>query len=266
VDTQNLYAFAAFDPINSWDPYGACADCLSDMLDFLDSAGVSTAVLRAAAGEVRRTGFNTSMEHDSPASWVPFFGYLGADDDKWEGARVGDSGAAAVIVEELVHAHWSTATDKAFEAMRDKLVRSYGGNTRMKDGFPPTAPDLLANESMAEYARLRLQNYLDLLFKLDHLKGKPRAVDDAVDQYRKKQKETRTQAVGYQETDGCGGGLPYCAEPLPVTGQEYVDQVLFGGSIPDEPLDSKTLSEKVLSTKEATAKSTEPASKAGQSK
>jgi len=22
VDTQNLYAFAAFDPINAWDPYG----------------------------------------------------------------------------------------------------------------------------------------------------------------------------------------------------------------------------------------------------
>jgi len=226
VDSVNLYSFAGFDPINSWDPYGQLSgEHLSETM------GKPTTQQRVNNVFSEMEGYGVNMSEfrkswrETPIVKVPVFVlslfeatglYLPNPDLTLVGANT----TPTTLIHETIHAIAANDRTGSWQQAQTALTEFFQGD--------PVAGKKLNEETIAYYGEQKLSAWSQLVFRLRN------NIDVSVTmmQYKREIKRINNSALGFvSKRRPRKVGLPNRAK-------QYVEHDIFKDSMPDEPLES----------------------------
>jgi hypothetical protein len=231
VDTQNLYAFAAFDPINGWDPYGLSSQELRQFLKDMREIGVFLPAFGTLIEEIPADNaflgwvFFAGTDIFGIDGWQPDLNSLSLSSFTRAGLKnLRDGAAVATVGEELTHAVWDVLdVVPKYSEVKSRAIEHYAGR-RLKDGSKVTDPERVADEAVAGYVGARLAAYTRLL-RLLEVEPDPGRQRELIEKFDSNPEATQNH--GYQDDDGVQKRVE---GPLPDFLRKFADDEILKGS------------------------------------
>ncbi|MEZ4462468.1 MAG: RHS repeat-associated core domain-containing protein [bacterium] len=245
VDSTNLYAFAGFDPVNSWDPMGLQRSAWVKIAVGVGAVAVGGYYAIGTRGneDSRLQGAFTAVEEygvdvsafketskkietiDGPAFLVGGSAQAAARyyplPDR---AMLPTNPSTDTVVHEMIHA--IADFDEGWSGVNEALSKFYEAD--------PLSGDDLNQESVAYYGEAKLDLWQDLVDGIRDPKVRARALET----YRAGLAHLKKTHTAYVSPGAGSAGGESKRKGLPKAAQKWVDDKVFRGTVPDEPLDS----------------------------